>query len=69
MKLSTGCFTGDPAMDKSLHEGEEVTPKDEVTISKGEYDELKSDSAFLNALMAAGVDNWDGYCIAQESAE
>ena len=42
---------------------------EEVSISKDEYDELKSDSAFLAALMAAGVDNWEGYEIAQESVE
>lgn len=28
--------------------------------------ELKSDTRFLNALYAAGVDNWDGYDYAQE---
>ena len=32
-----------------------------VTISKKEYDELIEDMRFLNALRAAGVDNWDGY--------
>lgn len=32
-----------------------------VTIPKKEYDELIKDSEFLNALRAAGVDNWDGY--------
>ena len=37
-----------------------------VTISKKEYDQLKSDSAFLQALMQAGVDNWDGFSYAQE---
>lgn len=41
----------------------------EVTISKEEYDELKGDSAFLAALEGAGVNNWDGYEIAQDMME
>lgn len=32
-----------------------------VTITKDEYDDLQKDSNFLNALVAAGVDNWNGY--------
>jgi len=32
-----------------------------VTITKEEYDKLVSDSEFLQALRAAGVDNWEGY--------
>lgn len=32
-----------------------------VTIPKKEYDLLIKDSEFLNALQAAGVDNWSGY--------
>lgn len=32
-----------------------------------ELEELRGDAKFLNALMIAGVDNWDGYEIAQES--
>lgn len=32
-----------------------------VEISKKEYNELVQDSRFLNALRAAGVDNWEGY--------
>jgi hypothetical protein len=39
---------------------------EEVTISKEEYDRLKGDSEFLAALEAAGVNNWDGYEVAQE---
>ncbi len=38
---------------------------EEVTILKEEYDALKEDSAFLQALMNAGVDNWEGYEFAQ----
>jgi len=37
-----------------------------VSISKKEYDQLKSDSAFLQALMQAGVDNWEGFSDAQD---
>ncbi len=37
-----------------------------VTISKKEYDQLIKDSEFLEALRAAGVDNWDGYSYAFE---
>ena len=32
-----------------------------ITISQAEYDQLKQDSLMLEALRAAGVDNWDGY--------
>lgn len=42
---------------------------DEVTISKDEYDELLASSKFLDALNAAGVDNWSGYEVAQDIAE
>jgi len=38
-----------------------------VTIPKEEYEELKSDAAFLRALEAAGVDNWEGYEFAQDA--
>lgn len=37
-----------------------------ITISKDLYDELVSDSNFLNCLQSAGVDNWDGYEFAQD---
>lgn len=32
-----------------------------ITISKFEYEDLKSDSNFLGCLEACGVDNWPGY--------
>lgn len=38
-----------------------------VTISQDEYDSLYRDSAVLNALEIAGVDNWEGYDYAMES--
>lgn len=34
---------------------------EQITISKKEYDQLLRDQRFLNALCAAGVDNWEGY--------
>ena len=37
-----------------------------ITITKKEYDSLVEDSEFLAALQEAGVDNWEGYCNAQE---
>lgn len=40
--------------------------KETVTISLEEYQELLRESKFLEALMGCGLDNWDGYAIAQE---
>ena len=40
---------------------------EKVTITKEEYEKLKDDSLFLQALQGAGVDNWDGYEYAQDS--
>ena len=40
-----------------------------ITITKAKYDELTNDVAFLNCLINAGVDNWDGYEWAQEAYE
>ncbi len=37
-----------------------------VTIPEDTYEELLDDSQFLDALKAAGVDNWDGYEVAHE---
>jgi hypothetical protein len=37
-----------------------------ITIKKSEYDSLLQDSAILQALYDAGVDNWPGYSIAME---
>lgn len=37
-----------------------------VTITRKEYDSLIEDSEFLEALRAAGVDNWEGYDFAIE---
>ena len=40
-----------------------------VTISKAQYDDLIADQKFLCALIACGVDNWDGYDMAQDMIE
>lgn len=32
-----------------------------VTITRKEYESLKEDAMFLEALQSAGVDNWGGY--------
>ena len=32
-----------------------------VTMTKKEFDELTRDSTKLECLIAAGVDNWEGY--------
>jgi hypothetical protein len=37
-----------------------------ITITKKEYDELCHAESVLNALYAAGVDNWDGYDMAMD---
>ena len=37
-----------------------------ITISQDEYDQLRRDSEFLECLYSAGVDNWDGYDVAQD---
>lgn len=42
---------------------------DTVTISGTEYVRLLEDSQLLNALRAAGVDNWEGWDHALEMLE
>ncbi len=37
-----------------------------VTISRAEYEDLLDESALLNCLRNAGVDNWDGWEYALE---
>ena len=47
-----------------------VEPTEEtITISMAEYNKLIKESQFLDALIAAGVDNWIGYDSAQEILE
>lgn len=45
----------------------EPAPKETVTLSKREYDDLCQRSEELAALEALGVDNWDGYEEAMQS--
>lgn len=40
-----------------------------ITITLKHYRELREDSDFLDALRAAGVDNWDGYGFAIDLME
>jgi len=40
-----------------------------ITITEKEYRNLKEDSNFMRALERAGVDNWEGYEIAQDYLE
>ncbi len=40
-----------------------------VEITRTEYNELLEDKKFLEALQAAGVDNWEGYEEAQQMME
>ena len=37
-----------------------------ISIPQEEYDQLIEDQKWLRALEAAGVDNWEGYDLAQE---
>lgn len=37
-----------------------------MTVGQSEYLQLKRDSAFLEALYAAGVDGWEGYAMARD---
>lgn len=43
--------------------------KNDVTITKKEYEDLINDSDKLNRLMENGVDNWEGYSIGLEEDE
>lgn len=38
-----------------------------ITIPMKEFQRLNDSDRFLEALQAAGVDNWDGYDIAREA--
>ncbi len=38
-----------------------------ITITKKEYNELCQDSQFLSLLLAAGVDNWEGFSDAKQA--
>lgn len=43
--------------------------KPTVEITKERYDELIKCEGILNALYAAGVDNWEGYDFAMEALD
>ncbi|MBM62180.1 MAG: Heme peroxidase [Acidobacteria bacterium] len=45
----------------SFQRGSQVKAPEQVTISRKEYDRLLAAQAMLDALKAAGVDNWSGY--------
>lgn len=40
-----------------------------ITITLKEYNKLIENDAFMDALVAAGVDNWDGYDEAKDLLE
>jgi len=40
-----------------------------ISISQEKYDQLIEDQKLLQALQAAGVDNWEGYEMARESLD
>lgn len=46
--------------------GSQVKAPEQVTITRKEYDQLLAAQAMLDALKAAGVDNWTGYDDAME---
>ncbi len=39
---------------------------DMIVIPKEEYEMLRENDMFLDALQSAGVDNWEGYSIAYQ---
>lgn len=39
---------------------------DTVTLPRSEYNDLVEDRQWLHSLEAAGVDNWEGYDVAQD---
>jgi len=48
---------------------EEKKKVEMIEITVEFYDRLYADSDFLDCLRAAGVDNWEGYDIAQDMLE
>jgi len=46
---------------------ESATNEPVTTIPTKEFNKLKEEERFLNALRGAGVDNWDGYDLSQLS--
>jgi chromosome segregation ATPase len=54
---------------EEIAKARKVIVTDSFSISEEHYNELLSRSNFLTKLEAAGVDNWEGYEIAQEDDE
>lgn len=48
---------------------DELPPDKFKTLPIAKYDELVEDQKLLRALLAAGVDNWEGYEIALDYLE
>lgn len=46
---------------KEREKAKEANAPKQVVISLQEFEKLKEDQEFLQALQAAGVDNWEGY--------
>lgn len=53
----------------NFQRGSQVKAPEQVTISRKEYDRLLAAQAKLDALEAAGVDNWSGYSDAMAELE
>ena len=53
----------------SFQRGSQVKAPELVTITRKEYDRLLAAQAMLDALEAAGVDNWSGYSDAMAELE
>ena len=51
---------------KSLRQMSYQEIKSHVSKLEAEIEEMQEDADFLEALRAAGVDNWNGYDIAME---
>lgn len=50
---------------KIIIDGEDSLQK-LIVVTETEHNYMEKSSQFLSALEAAGVDNWEGYCVAQE---
>lgn len=57
------------ALREKIAKARKVIVTDSLSISEEHYNELLNRSNFLSKLEAAGVDNWEGYEIAQEDNE
>lgn len=59
-QLAPSTFTGG-GVTGGVIAASQLQQPEQVTISKAEYKQLKEAAAMLDALIAAGVDNWTGY--------